>query len=329
MLFTDEMRLARLLRHPNIVELIEADIIDNQPYLILEYIDGPSLRDIVIDARQRGVFMSPRLAASLAFGVCAGLHYAHELKSEWGAPLQLVHRDVSPQNIMVSRSGKAKILDFGVARAVGQRHRTAEKGLKGKLSYTPPEYILGTKPDRRGDIFALGVVLWEMVTSQRLFYRASVPATMHAVLDEPIPSPSQHNPSVFPELETTILTALSRDPEERWLTAQRMSDAIARALEPYGGVMSGGEVAATVASEFPTLVTHDQLDPSMSDSELSHFATATAWPPDSAQECDAKPQESLHSFEVDLEGIDDPNLEWTTEVDLVPPVMEGPDKKGK
>ena len=314
-MFVDEMRIARLLRHENIVELIEADVIDMQPYLALEFIDGPSLRDLAAHARLRGRPMDVRLAASLMVGVCEGLHHAHEMKSEWGAPLRLVHRDVSPQNLMVTRDGVVKILDFGVARAVGQRHETATRGIKGKIAYTAPEYILGTKPDRRADLFALGIVLWELVANRRLFYQANLAATMQAVLGGPVEPPSNHNPAVPPKLDRAILTALERDQENRWLTARAMRSGLVRAVRSVGGLMSPGEIAELLAWEFPELVAQSRdLAPSLSNEELLRIATSRSRPAAAVPPTDS----DMGGLEVDVADFE-PDL--STEVDVVPPDM--------
>lgn len=323
-LFIDEMRLARMLRHENIVELIDADVVDMQPYLVLEHIDGPSLRDLAVRTRERRSPLEPRFAVSIAAGVAAGLHYAHELKTEWGAPLELVHRDISPQNVMLTRAGCVKVLDFGVARAAGQRHETSERGIKGKIAYTPPEYIMGTKPDRRGDVFALGVVLWEMLTNERLFFRPTAPATMHAVLGEPILPPSALSREVSADLDAAVMTALERDPEGRWHTARAFAEALERAAAEEGGTMSAEEMAGLLRREFPdTVDPHRALAPEMSPSEVSAIVASS-----STLEADEPARgriaESTDSFEVEVdpEALD---LDGTTLVDVEPPSMDDSD----
>jgi len=317
-MFVDEMRIARLLRHQNIVELIEAEIVDMQPYLVLELIDGPSIRDLAAECRLRREPMDVRLAASLVAAACNGLHYAHELKSEWGAPLRLVHRDVSPQNLMVNRKGVVKVLDFGVARAVGQSHDTATRGIKGKIAYTAPEYIRGATPDRRADIFALGIVLWDLTANRRLFHAGSALDLMSAVLNDPIDPPSAHNPAVPPKLDRAILTALARDQESRWVSARSMHDAIVRAIRPIGGLMSPREIRELLGWELQELFDPAlELRPDLDDDELRAIAAKRVRPGAPQRQHD---DASLESMPVDLKLVD--SFDGSTDIDIAPPVMD-------
>lgn len=305
-MFADEMRIARLLRHPNIVELVEAGVIEGEPYLVLEFIDGPSLRELADWAQERGQPLDPRVVMSLFVGACAGLHYAHELQSEWGTPLRLVHRDISPQNLMITRQGGIKVLDFGVAKAVGQRHNTVAQGVKGKMAYAAPEYVRGSVPDRRADIFGLGVVLWELLANKRLFFRSTAVATMQAVVYDPIPSLTLHNPSLPPKVARLVRTALDRDLDQRWPTAEALGQALVETLSELGGVMSPVEIAEALAEPLTALLPSEQeLRPDMSDQALSRGATRpslAAIPPVDEEDSD-ETNSSWSSVEVDLSAL--------------------------
>ena len=304
-MFADEMRIARLLRHPNIVELVEAGVIGDVPFLVLEFIDGPSFRDLANWCEQRGRGLEPRLVLSLMVGACMGLHYAHELCSEWGTPLRLVHRDISPQNLMVTRKGVLKVLDFGVAKAVGQRHQTIAQGVKGKMAYTAPEYVRGGTPDRRADIFGLGVVLWELLTNSRLFFRATVVGTMQAVVYDEVPPPSSINPLVPEALEQVVMSALERDLDQRWPTAQAMGEAMLGVAGELGGVMSPQQIAEALSAAFSdVMVSREELTPRMSDLQLSRGATRPSLNAVAAPEDSNPSKESWSSEEVDLSALE-------------------------
>jgi serine/threonine protein kinase len=305
-MFADEMRIARLLRHPNIVELVEAGIIDGEPFLVLEFIDGPSLRDLWDWAQERGRLLDPRLVVSLIAAACDGLHFAHDLSDEWGTPLQLIHRDISPQNLMVDRQGKIRVLDFGVAKAVGQRHRTLAQSVKGKMAYTAPEYVMGATPDRRADIFGLGVVLWELLTNHRLFNRATTVGTMQAVIYDPIPPPSSLVTGIPPALDDAVLEALRRNVDDRWPSALAMGTALERALAELGGTMPPDEIARSLAGAFSdVLESEDELRADMTDQQLSRGATrpslAAVAPPDDADEVPVE----WSSLDIDLGQVDE------------------------
>jgi serine/threonine protein kinase len=269
-MFADEMRIARMLRHPNIVEMVEAGIIEGEPYLVLEFIDGPSLRDLAVWGLKRGKPVDPRIVVSMIVGACAGLHYAHELQNEWGSPLRLVHRDISPQNLMINRQGVVKVLDFGVAKTVGQRHNTLAQGVKGKMAYTAPEYIRGVPPDRRADIFGLGVVLWEMLANRRLFFRSTVVATMQAVVYDRFPTMRQLGLQIPPHLEHVVHRALDRNVDRRWESARAFGQALIEAAEDFGGIMSPYDLALELAVPIAEIMPNEEeLHPDMSDRQLS------------------------------------------------------------
>lgn len=299
-MFADEMRIAHLLRHPNIVELVEAGVIKGEPFLVLEFIDGPGIRDLAEEHRERGEPIDIRLTLSLLEGACQGLAYAHELVDEWGTPLELVHRDVCPQNLMVNRRGVVKVLDFGVAKAVGQSHQTIGQAVKGKMAYSAPEYIRGCAPDQRADVFALGAVAWELLCNQRLFFRATAVGTMQAVVYDDPKTPSELRAGITKALDELVLDALEKDPEDRIPRVHELIERLAEVAEDYGGLMGEEEIARSLAAGYPDLMDDwPELRPEMTDAELkrgAERASATGHNGDLL---------AWRSVEIDLSDLDD------------------------
>lgn len=221
-MFMDEARLATRLAHPNVAHVYNFGEVGGNYFIAMEYVDGLTVSRLIRLMGQEHIplEMSLRIMAD----ACSGLHYAHELKDENGRLLGVVHRDVSPQNIMVSRAGVAKLLDFGVAHASTQVHHTAVGQLKGKLAYMSPEQFRGDLVDRRADVFAAGVVLYEMLTGKPLFRRENEAATMHALLyDDP---PSLAGFGAPPELDEIIARACHKDIHLRYQTTEEMQEAL-------------------------------------------------------------------------------------------------------
>ena len=226
-MFLDEARIEARLDHPNVVRIIEVGHDGEEYFLAMELVQGKPLSTVLRRAAREKAPLLPALAAFIIAQAANGLGYAHTMIDSDGRPMQIVHRDVSPQNILVSFEGAVKIIDFGIAHAHGRGTRTSPGGLKGKIQYMSPEQASAAEVDPRSDVFALGVVLWEVLVGQRLFYRENELAMMRAVVDEPIPSPSQLV-STPPELEAIVMRALDRDPDRRFHTAQEMGLALER-----------------------------------------------------------------------------------------------------
>jgi serine/threonine-protein kinase len=193
----------------------------------------------------------PFIAARIVSDAAEGLHAAHEVRGDDGKLLDIVHRDVSPQNIFVTYEGGVSIVDFGIATASDRSAFTAAGQIKGKYAYVAPEQVRAEKVDRRADIWSLGVVLWELLTRKRLFRRANEAETLIAVTSAEIPAPSSVCPEAPPELDAVVLKALSRDREDRFATAREMSREILRALAKTGEMVSMGDVAELMAHAFP------------------------------------------------------------------------------
>ena len=229
-MFVEEARLASRLGHANVVQVFEFDQVDGRYYLAMELVRGRHLGQVVERARELGLKLGLPRAVHVAVELARGLAHAHRL-ADGGRPVGLVHRDVSPHNVLVSFEGEVKLADFGIARAIGSSGLTAPGTLKGKLAYMAPEQARGDEVDARTDVFALGVVLWELCAGRRLFARESEAATLAAVLgSEPISPPSAWNEAVPPDLDAVILAALERDAARRTRSAEELGGALASVL---------------------------------------------------------------------------------------------------
>jgi len=218
-MFLDEARLAARIQHRNVVQVHELGREGNDLFLVMEYLEGENAAGLIRRSLVAGADLHPAICAYIVAEACSGLHSAHELTDTAGNPLNLVHRDVSPQNIFVAYNGAVKVLDFGIAKAADRTAHTEVGQLKGKFEYMSPEQCRGKPIDRRSDIFALGIVLYELVTRRRLFKRATKLAVLEAVCRDPIVPPSSLEPLCPPSLDAVILRALSKRADERYATA--------------------------------------------------------------------------------------------------------------
>ncbi len=225
-MFLDEARLAARIQHPNVVATLDVVAVDDELFLVMEYVEGESLARILRAARASGARLPPRVVGAIMSGALYGLHAAHEAKNERGEPLSLVHRDVSPQNVLVGLDGVARVLDFGIAKATGRSQATRDGQIKGKLAYMPPEQIQGEEIDRRVDVYAAGVVLWEALTSQRLFDGENEGAILAKILKGATVPPSQIVPGLSPAVDDVVLAALSKDPAGRFGSTWDMAVAL-------------------------------------------------------------------------------------------------------
>lgn len=228
-MFFDEARLAMRLKHPSIVHIYEFGQEQGSYFLAMEWVDGVALGRLIRRAREHGGIPAP-IAVKIVAQVADALHYAHHLCDEEGRPLGIVHRDVSPQNIMVSYDGAVKLLDFGIAKASIQHSKTGDGQVKGKFAYMSPQQCLGEPVDGRADVFALGVVLYEALTGLPLYHRKTQYETMRAVIEDPVPSIRTHRPDLPEELDDIVRTALAKNPEDRFSTAGDLQVALERWL---------------------------------------------------------------------------------------------------
>ncbi len=225
-MFVEEARICALLSHPAIVQVYDFGAVDGKYFLAMEYLRGRDLASVMRKLRRLGRACPPALAAFIAHQLADCLAYAHDLRDADGAPLNIIHRDVSPANIMCLRTGGVKLLDFGIAKALGAAMGgpSGQEGFRGKVAYVAPEHLRGEPIDRRLDLFSLGVVLWEMLTGRRLFKGANDDQTLANVLGMPIPAPSSVVPDVPPALDAIVARALERDPAQRYRTADEMAE---------------------------------------------------------------------------------------------------------
>jgi serine/threonine protein kinase len=215
-MFLEEARLVARLQHPNLVTILDLLEVEGRHCLAMEYVQGDDVRRLDKQSRLKGRLLPTGLVLRIISEAAAGLEYAHKARDAQGQPLRLVHRDVSPQNILVGFDGAVKIIDFGVAKAAGSGHQTATGVLKGKYPYMSPEQASGQHIDARSDQFALGVVLWELLTGRRLFKSESDMMTLRLVKDCQVPQPSQINPKLPPGLDEVVLRALAPTPDKRY-----------------------------------------------------------------------------------------------------------------
>ena len=223
-MFLNEARLAARLNHPNVVQTYEVFEEAGRPIIVMEYLEGAPLSRIVSRAREQGHPIPLTMHLRIICETLNGLHYSHELRDYDGTPLGVVHRDMSPQNIFVSFSGKITLLDFGIAKLTYSIAETQTGVLKGKLRYMPPEQILGETVDGRTDIFAVGVMIWEALVRQKMWSGVSDANIMYNVLNGAIPSPRKVRPDVPEALERICMKALATDPNHRYGTAAELQD---------------------------------------------------------------------------------------------------------
>jgi serine/threonine-protein kinase len=245
-MFLDEARLAARIRHPNVVSTLDIVATDGELFLVMEYIEGESLARLRTALRHDNAKLAPAQAVSILAGALHGLHAAHEARNERGEPLDIVHRDISPQNVLVGIDGIPRVLDFGVAKATGRAQTTRDGRLKGKMAYMAPEQLESRKVDRRTDVWAAGVVLWEALTMRRLFKGDNDVEVFGKVLRSEIPAPSTIASDVPAALDRVVLKSLERNPEDRFATAREMARAL-EACTPSIAAADLGEFVSTIA----------------------------------------------------------------------------------
>ncbi len=251
-MFLDEARLSLHLQHTNIVGVFDIGVSpdavgDNTYFIVMEYVDGIHLKGLVESYRRQNRRLSVAQTLYVLMEVCRGLAYAHDLVDpDDNRPLNIVHRDISPPNILISKMGEVKLVDFGLAKANSQLESTDPGVVKGKFSYLSPEAACGKEVDRRADIFAVGILLYELLTGRRLFYGENDYQTVELVRQARVPSISQQNPEVEPELEAVVRKALARDLDQRFQTAGELQDAIAQYLFSRGLKVTNRDIAAIV-----------------------------------------------------------------------------------
>lgn len=247
-MFLDEARLGARLTHANIVTVFDIGAADNTYFIVMEFVDGANLKALMEGLRKTGRRFPLKDAAYICMEACRGLSYAHEMQDDEGNDLDIVHRDVSPPNIMITKRGEVKLTDFGLAKATTQLEKTDPGVVKGKFSYLSPEAALGQPVDARADVFALGIVLWEMLAGRRLFLGETDYQTVKLVQQANVPSLRRLNPEVDEEFEGTLGKALARDPNERYQSARDFGDALASYLFSHKLKVTSYDIANLVKS---------------------------------------------------------------------------------
>jgi serine/threonine-protein kinase len=247
-MFLDEARLSARLNHANIVTVFDIGSTDNTFFLVMEYVEGANLKELIENMRKSGRQFELKHAVFIGMEACRGLSYAHELTDENGAPLRIVHRDVSPPNILITKRGEVKVTDFGLAKAGIQVEKTEPGVIKGKFGYLAPEVARGEDADARCDVFSLGIVLWELMAGRRLFLGETDYQTVKLVRHANIPRLSMLNRNVDDSFEEILYRALARDPKDRYQSARQFGDSLASYLFSKGLKVTAYDIANLVMS---------------------------------------------------------------------------------
>jgi serine/threonine protein kinase/nucleoside phosphorylase len=249
-MFIDEARINVQLNHANVVHIHEFGKYDETYFIVMEYVAGRDLRIILERYRRRKEIMPTAQAVFIASKMCEGLDYVHRKRDARGQELGIIHRDVSPQNILVSYEGEVKIIDFGFAKVANRSQKTQADILMGRFGYMSPEQVRGMPIDRRSDIFAVGVILYEMLTGEKLFVGESDFSTLEKVRDAEVPLPRQFNPNVPSGLEKVVLKALAREPEDRYQWASDLQEDLMRFLLAGDAIYSGKHLSSYMKEAF-------------------------------------------------------------------------------
>jgi serine/threonine-protein kinase len=287
-MFIHEAKISSKLHHPCIVQVFDFGQVDGTYFLAMEMLVGRDLHATMRVLRENGQKFPIPTAAHVAHQIASGLSYAHTLRED-GQPLNIVHRDVSPSNVMCLRAGGVKLLDFGVASALGNTAPDSEsRAFRGKLSYAAPEYVRGDGLDARIDLFALGVILWEMLVGKRLFHGHSDEEKMRALLEMPIPSPSSLRPAISESLDRIVMKALERDPVRRYQSAAAMVEDLEEVVleskyQPHmlpqllDGLFGNELSSAPVASEVEKLLVQSGTIQPVTTPSLYKFGTGRTY----------------------------------------------------
>ena len=246
-MFLDEARLGARLNHANIVTVFDIGAADNTYFIVMELVDGANLKTIMETLRKQGRRFPVKAAIFICMEACRGLSYAHELQDDDGVDLHIVHRDISPPNIMITKRGEIKVADFGLAKASTQLEKTDPGVVKGKFSYLSPEAALGETVDARTDVFAMGIVLWEMIAGRRLFLGETDFQTVKLVQQAEVPSLQKINPEADKAFEVVLGKALARDPKDRYQSARDLGDALAGYLFQHQMKVTSYDIATLVS----------------------------------------------------------------------------------
>lgn len=247
-MFLDEARLSAHLGHSNCVQVFDIGKGDSAYFIVMEFVDGADLKAIMESLHSRGQMMPAEEACLIAVRMCEGLAYAHELKDDKGRPLNIVHRDMSPPNILITRYGEVKIADFGLAKANSQLEESQPGIIKGKFGYLSPEAAQGREVDARTDIYAVGIMLWEMLAGQRLFFGATDLETVRLVQRSEVPDIRTINPNVPANLAAVLARTLTLHPETRYQAARALGEDLNRVLFSLSRAVSSFDISKIVTA---------------------------------------------------------------------------------
>jgi serine/threonine-protein kinase len=250
-MFVDEAKIAVQLQHPNIVQIFDLGREGGEYFIAMEYVQGKDLRAIQDRVAQLRARMPLAVAIHLGLKICEALHHAHFASGSMGQPLNVVHRDVTPQNVLVSFDGEVKVTDFGLAKAAGRATQTQSGVIKGKLAYMAPEAFAGLRVDHRSDVFGVGILLWEMITGRRLFLGKNDVDTVTKAQAAIVPSLRSIDPSIPEEVDRIVLRALTREREERYQTAEELHDELEAYAYGDGQFLSTSALAGWLRNTFP------------------------------------------------------------------------------
>lgn len=294
----DEAKIAVHFNHGNVAQVYDLGKVGDDYFIVMEYVDGKTLAQILKNLQERGEKVPINIIVACFIELCQGLHYIHEKKDSKGVPLGVVHRDISPQNIIVSYGGTVKIIDFGVAKADDKLSQTESGVLKGKYAYMSPEQALGKKIDKQSDIFSAGTLLWELLTGQRLFKRKTNPETVKAVCKGKFLKPSNHRPEIPKALEKIVLKALRRWKRWRYKDALEMAQDLNRFLVGFDPEFRPIQITQFLLQYFGPEPDEKNLPP-----ELPEFAVAMKPP---------QPKTTMHEETTLVETIKEKRLiGWT------------------
>jgi serine/threonine protein kinase len=311
--FIREARLASHLRHANVAQTYDLGKVGNTYFIAMELVPGRNLREILRHCAQISGTMPLPIAMNIVNQICDALDYAHNLCDESGQPLGIIHRDVSPSNVIVSEGGVVKLIDFGIAKATGSGMTTKSGMIKGKFSYMAPESLVGNV-DARADLFALGVIAYELLTSQPLFQGKDDMDTLLRVRQMTIDPPSRCNTKVPTEIDTIVMTALERDPDQRWQRATALRTALTTETKRLGLIAHNTEVIDWIEWAFRQAERHGDEESAMISIERMQTGqsqiTATDTIETLAAPSGSQPLPKQRSREIEVPTLPDPDHNW-------------------
>ncbi len=318
-MFLDEARLSLRMNHANVVQFFDIGRSGGTYFIVMEFVDGTNLKKVLEKMRERRSRLPIAQSIYLVMEVCKGLSYAHELSDAEGNNLGIVHRDVSPPNILLSKNGEVKLVDFGLAKATSQLEKTNPGVVKGKFAYLSPEVAWGRPVDRRADIFACGIILWELLTGKRLFLGETDIETVELVRRSEVPSIRRHNPEVRPSLERIVHRALAFEPADRYATCDELAEDLAGYLFENNLKVTGFDLRRMVENVASEEATERKVRPSSIDQligeELARFSSLDDEDFDDAAQLGREAAEETGARPLDPFGFEDPRG-WEGELEV-------------